>query len=146
MRFLDQYQSPKNHVLGPIPQITSGVIPEQHILSSSSSRELMGLQPMLLLNLTQNKFFTIKYQRKEFEVLGLIPDSIKCCSGIGPSILRDQSLNSILRTLGSLPEPNFFMLGSIPDLDWDFSFSQEISTHSRGIGLKAIIAIIKTRT
>ena len=106
----------------------------------------MGLQPMLLLNLTQNKFFTIKYQRKEFEVLGLIPDSIKCCSGIGPTILRDQSLNSILRTLGSLPEPNFFMLGSIPDLDWDFSFSHEISTHSRGIGLKAIIAIIKTRT
>ena len=53
-------------------------------------------------------FFTIKSQRKELEVLGLIPESIKCCSGIGPSILRDQSHNSILWTLGSLPEPLFF--------------------------------------
>jgi len=61
--------------VGPIPQITIVVIPEQHFLSagidpraincypwdlssSTISRpcgELMGLRPMLLPNLTQNK-------------------------------------------------------------------------------------------
>ena len=61
----------------------------------------------------------------EFKVLGLIPEFIKCCSGIGPSILRDQSLKCILRTHGSLTEPHFLTLGSIPDLDWDFSFSHD---------------------
>ena len=67
--------------------------------------------------------FSDKSQRKEFVILGLIPESIKCCSGIGPSILRDQSDSSIVWTLGSLPEPNFFMLELIPGLDWDFTFS-----------------------
>ena len=37
----------------------------------------------------------------------LIPEFIKCCSGIDPSILRDQSLNHILWALGSFPEPHF---------------------------------------
>ena len=40
-------------------------------------------------------------------------------------ILRDQSFNRILWTLGSLPEPHFLTLGAIPDLDWDFSFSHD---------------------
>ena len=35
-------------------------------------------------------------------------------SGIGPSILSDQSLNCILWTLGSLPEPHFFDAGTDP--------------------------------
>ena len=54
--------------------------------------------------------------------LGLIPESIKWCSGIGPSNpnLMDQSQYSILLTLGSL-NPIFSNLGSIPDLDWDFT-------------------------
>ena len=54
---------------------------------------------------------SIKSQRIEFEVLGLIQEFIKCCSGIGPSILKDQSLNLILWTLGSLPELHFFDAG-----------------------------------
>ena len=83
---------------------------------SSPCRELMGLQPMLLPNLTQNKvvFLPSNSQRKEFEVLRLIPEFIKCSSWIGPSILRDQSLNRILRTLGALPEPHFFDAGVDP--------------------------------
>ena len=32
MRFWNRSQSPKNHVVGPIPQIISVVIPEQHFL------------------------------------------------------------------------------------------------------------------
>ena len=53
----------------------------------------------------------MKSQRKEFKVLGLIPEFIKCCSGIDPSILRDQSLNRIFWTLGSLAEPHFLDAG-----------------------------------
>ena len=36
----------------------------------------------------------MKSQRKVFEVLGLIPESTKCCSGLGPSILKDHIVDS----------------------------------------------------
>ena len=42
------------------------------------------------------------------------PGSIKCCSGIGPSLLRDKSQNSILWTLGLIPEPHFIDAGIDP--------------------------------
>ena len=107
-----------NPLLGFNPITTNCYLWDQILSSKPIScpcGELMGLWHMLLPNLTKIiKVFTIKSQRKEFEVLGLIPESIKCCSGIGPSILRDQSHNSILWTLGSLPEPHFFDAGIYP--------------------------------
>jgi len=48
-------------------------------------------------------------------------------SGIDPRARKmfwDRSHNNIFWTLGWIPEPHYFsMLGLIPDLDWDFSFS-----------------------
>ena len=101
-------------VLGFDPRTRNCYLWDQMLSSntiSSSCGEPMGLRPMLLPNLNQNKevFFTIKSQRKE-----LVPEFIKCCSGIDPSILRDQFLIQILWTLGSLPEPHFFHAGIDP--------------------------------
>ena len=84
-----------------------------HMLSSYPISSPCG-QFFYLTQPKIGKFFTIKSQRKEFEVPRSIPEFIKCCSGIGPSILRDQSLNCILWTLGSLPEPHFFDAGIDP--------------------------------
>ena len=64
-------------------------------------RELMSLQLMLLPNLTQNKkVFYHKISEENLRFWELIPESIKCYSGIGSCILRDQSPNSILWSLG----------------------------------------------
>ena len=54
-------------------------------------------------------FFTIKFQRKELEVLGLVFWGISLITAYCG--LWDHSQN-----------PIFFTLGSIPDLGWDFSF------------------------
>ena len=46
MRLWDQSQSLEDHLVGPIPHITSVVIPEQHFLSAgieSQNQELLSL-------------------------------------------------------------------------------------------------------
>ena len=46
IRFWDQSQTQKNYVMGPIPQIISVVIPEQHFLSAGIESQNQKLLPL----------------------------------------------------------------------------------------------------